>query len=96
MNPSGKLPYTVGKSLEDYGEGGQVLYKPNGVVPQQDFSEKLYIDYRHFDKVRSPLALKIHLSGTDTLPSLQYRYDTRLDSGSRIRHLLSLLSLLRL
>ncbi|RSL89962.1 hypothetical protein CEP52_014734 [Fusarium oligoseptatum] len=49
-SPSGKLPYTIGKTLADYGEGGQVLYLPNGVVPQQDFNEGLYIDYRHFDK----------------------------------------------
>ncbi|CAM1506175.1 Fc.00g058160.m01.CDS01 [Cosmosporella sp. VM-42] len=49
-NPSGKLPYTIGKSLEAYGEGGQVMYRPNGVVPQQEFKEGLYIDYRHFDK----------------------------------------------
>jgi len=50
VNPSGKLPYTVGKSLEDYGEGGKILYYANGVVPQQSFKEGLYIDYRHFDK----------------------------------------------
>lgn len=50
VNPSGKLPFTLGKSLKDYGEGGQVLYLPNGLVPQQNFSEGLYIDYRHFDK----------------------------------------------
>jgi beta-glucosidase len=49
-NPSGHLPFTIGKTLSDYGPGGQVLYLPNGVVPQQDFSEGLYIDYRHFDK----------------------------------------------
>lgn len=50
VNPSGKLPYTMGKSLEDYGPGGQILYYANGAIPQQDFSEGLYIDYRHFDK----------------------------------------------
>ena len=50
VDPSGRLPYTVGKSLSDYGPGGQILYYPNGVVPQQDFDERLYIDYRHFDK----------------------------------------------
>ena len=50
INPSGKLPYTIGKSLNDYGKGGQVMYIPNAVVPQQDFDEGLYIDYRHFDK----------------------------------------------
>ncbi|KAK4149789.1 glycoside hydrolase superfamily [Chaetomidium leptoderma] len=49
-NPSGHLPFTIGKSLADYGPGGQVLYLPNGLVPQQDFSEGLYIDYRYFDK----------------------------------------------
>jgi len=49
-NPSGHLPFTIGKSLADYGPGGKVLYLPNGVVPQQDFSEGLYIDYRYFDK----------------------------------------------
>lgn len=49
-NPSGHLPFTIGKSLADYGPGGQVLYLPNGVIPQQDFSEGLYIDYRYFDK----------------------------------------------
>ena len=50
VDASGRLPYTVGKSLADYGEGGQILYYPNGVVPQQDFKEGLYIDYRHFDR----------------------------------------------
>ncbi|KEY72847.1 hypothetical protein S7711_04428 [Stachybotrys chartarum IBT 7711] len=49
-SPSGKLPYTIGKSLQDYGPGGQIMYLPNGIVPQQDFDEGLYIDYRHFDK----------------------------------------------
>lgn len=51
VNPSGKLPYTVGKNLEDYGKEAEVLYYPNGVIPQQNFTEGLYIDYRHFDKV---------------------------------------------
>jgi beta-glucosidase len=50
VNPSGKLPYTIGKSLSDYGPGGQVLYLPNGVVPQQNFDEGIFVDYRHFDK----------------------------------------------
>lgn len=50
--PSGHLPYTIGKSLADYGAGGQVMYLPNSVVPQQQFSEGLYIDYRYFDKKR--------------------------------------------
>jgi beta-glucosidase len=50
VNPSGRLPYTIAKSEDDYGPDSYVLYYPNGVVPQQNFSEGLYIDYRHFDK----------------------------------------------
>lgn len=50
VDASGRLPYTVGKSLDDYGKGGQILYFPNAVIPQQNFDEGLYIDYRHFDK----------------------------------------------
>ncbi|KAL8745967.1 MAG: hypothetical protein Q9190_001964 [Brigantiaea leucoxantha] len=50
VDASGRLPYTVGKSLDDYGPGGKILYYPNGVVPQQDFKERVYMDYRHFDK----------------------------------------------
>ncbi|MBE3048095.1 glycoside hydrolase family 3 protein, partial [Candidatus Bathyarchaeota archaeon] len=50
VNPSGKLPYTMGKRLEDYGAGGQVMYHPNRPVPQQDFEEGVFVDYRHFDR----------------------------------------------
>ncbi|KAL9120170.1 MAG: hypothetical protein Q9187_003278, partial [Circinaria calcarea] len=39
VDASGRLPYTVGKSLDDYGEGGKILYYPNAVIPQQDFKE---------------------------------------------------------
>lgn len=52
VDASGRLPYTVGKSLEDYGPGGQILYKPSVphlTTPQQDFTEGLLIDYRYFD-----------------------------------------------
>ncbi|KAI9737896.1 MAG: hypothetical protein M1834_009266 [Cirrosporium novae-zelandiae] len=50
VDASGRLPYTIGKRLEDYGPGANILYYPNAVVPQQDFEEGLYIDYRYFDK----------------------------------------------
>jgi beta-glucosidase len=51
-NPSGKLPYTVAKSAEDY---GSVLHPTQpegqyGLFPQSDFAEGVYIDYRAFDK----------------------------------------------
>lgn len=50
INPSGRLPYTIAKREEDYGPESKILYTPNGVVPQQNFSEGLYFDYRYFDK----------------------------------------------
>ena len=50
VDASGRLPYTVGKSLADYGPGAPVLYYPNSLIPQADFNEGLFIDYRHFDK----------------------------------------------
>lgn len=50
VNPSGHLPFTIGQSLEDYGPGAKIMYLPNAVIPQQDFKEGLYIDYRYFDK----------------------------------------------
>ncbi|KAL5339777.1 putative beta-glucosidase E [Aspergillus crustosus] len=50
VDASGRLPYTVGKSAEDYGPGAQVLYESNAPVPQVDFSDSLYIDHRYFDK----------------------------------------------
>jgi hypothetical protein len=49
-NPSGRLPYTIGKSLNDYGPGAQVMYTPNHPIPQQDFEEGIYVDYKYFDK----------------------------------------------
>src|SRR5271154_1202840 len=50
VDASGRLPYTVGKSLEDYGPSAPILYYPNGIIPQANFDEGLYIDYRYFDK----------------------------------------------
>ncbi|KAL1729782.1 glycoside hydrolase family 3 protein [Schizophyllum commune] len=47
-NPSGRLPYTIAKSPEDY--PASVLYlSPTGPFPDIPYSEGLFIDYRHFD-----------------------------------------------
>ncbi|KAI4528690.1 glycoside hydrolase family 3 protein [Schizophyllum commune Loenen D] len=47
-NPSGRLPYTIAKSPEDY--PASVLYlSPTGPFPDIPYSERLFIDYRHFD-----------------------------------------------
>ncbi|EPE05491.1 glycoside hydrolase family 3 protein [Ophiostoma piceae UAMH 11346] len=50
-NPSGKLPYTVAKDATDYGgmldpAEAMGIYK---YFPQADFTEGVFIDYRHFD-----------------------------------------------
>ncbi|KAJ0275857.1 glycoside hydrolase 3 [Colletotrichum noveboracense] len=42
-NPNGKLPYTIGKAAGDYGTAVSRGSEDN-------FSEGLYIDYRHFDQ----------------------------------------------
>ncbi|KAF4511498.1 hypothetical protein G6O67_003289 [Ophiocordyceps sinensis] len=47
----GRCPFTWGPTAESY--GAEVLYEPNNGngAPQQDFTEGVFIDYRHFDKV---------------------------------------------
>ena len=45
---SGRLPYTIGKSVTDY--AAQVTYTGSGIVPIP-YNEGLFIDYRHFDQV---------------------------------------------
>ncbi|PNP50339.1 hypothetical protein FNYG_15968 [Fusarium nygamai] len=53
VNPSGKLPYTVAKNESDYGhlldpdvpKGSYINF------PQSNFTEGVYVDYRHFDKL---------------------------------------------
>ncbi|PSR92353.1 family 3 glycoside hydrolase [Coniella lustricola] len=54
VSPSGKLPYTLAKNESDYGVGGR-LYQPctptsrEDRFPQCEYTEGVYIDYRHFD-----------------------------------------------
>ncbi|KAI9652890.1 MAG: hypothetical protein M1831_006319 [Alyxoria varia] len=52
VNPSGHLPYTIAKSPKDYGPSEDIIFYPNGVVPQQNFTEGLLVDYRWFDAMR--------------------------------------------
>ncbi|MCJ1356385.1 MAG: hypothetical protein MMC33_006380 [Icmadophila ericetorum] len=53
VNPAARLPFTIGKTRQDYGV--DLLYVPNNgynnsAAPQQDFTEGIFIDYRHFDQ----------------------------------------------
>lgn len=49
VDASGRLPYTIGRSIEDYGPGAQVLYETDDPNPQVSLDQGLYIDYRYFD-----------------------------------------------
>lgn len=50
-NPSGKLPYTVARNESDYAVlGPDVPEKGNFArFPQSNFTEGVFVDYRHFD-----------------------------------------------
>lgn len=50
VTPCGHLPYTIGKSLADYGPQAEIMWEPNWEVPQQDFTEGIFVDYKWFDK----------------------------------------------
>ena len=52
INPSGHLPFTIAKDVEDYGPSSEVVHYPNAVVPQQNFTEGLLVDYRWFDAMK--------------------------------------------
>lgn len=47
VNPGAKLPFTLAAAREDYGT--DILYTPNAGIPQVDFKEGVFIDYRGFD-----------------------------------------------
>ncbi|KAF8167900.1 beta-glucosidase [Crassisporium funariophilum] len=47
-NPSGRLPYTIGKSASDY--SAQVIYSSSSAILQIPYNDGLFVDYRHFDQ----------------------------------------------
>ena len=48
VNPGGKLPFTIAANRSDY--GSDLLYVPNAEIPQIQFTEGNFIDYRAFDR----------------------------------------------
>ncbi|KAG9516691.1 putative beta-glucosidase, partial [Aureobasidium melanogenum] len=50
VNPSGKLPFTLGKTRESYGTDVLYEYNNGGAAPQTQFEEGVFIDYRGFDR----------------------------------------------
>lgn len=49
VSPSGKLPYTLARNESDYPVLGPDV-SPGSLSPQSNFSEGVYLDYRHFDR----------------------------------------------
>ena len=51
VNPAGRTPFTWGPTEESYGT--KLLAEPNNGkdAPQDDFTEGVFIDYRHFDRI---------------------------------------------
>ncbi|KAK9446615.1 glycosyl hydrolase family 3 N terminal domain-containing protein [Limtongia smithiae] len=47
-SPSGKLPFTVAKNTTDY--PASVAYTMSSTSPQINYTEGIFIDYKHFDK----------------------------------------------
>ncbi|PKY03073.1 beta-glucosidase-related glycosidase [Aspergillus campestris IBT 28561] len=48
-SPSGHMPYTIPRSEDNYPESVSLIQQPFGQI-QDDYTERLYIDYRHFMK----------------------------------------------
>ncbi|KAI5813223.1 beta-glucosidase [Pyronema omphalodes] len=48
VSPSGHLPYTMGKRLEDWGASVQLITTGTGRI-DQEYKEKLNVDYKWFD-----------------------------------------------
>lgn len=48
VNPGAKLPFTMGADRKQWGT--DLLYTPNYDVPQVNFEEGVFIDYRSFDR----------------------------------------------
>lgn len=48
VNPGAKLPFTMADTRADYGT--DILYTPNQLIPQSNFEEGIFIDYRAFDR----------------------------------------------
>ncbi|UNI15803.1 Beta-glucosidase [Purpureocillium takamizusanense] len=52
LSPSGKLPYTVARNQSGYGHNLNPDWSEGALenFPQSDFTEGVFLDYKHFDK----------------------------------------------
>ncbi|KAJ3058373.1 hypothetical protein HDU99_006834, partial [Rhizoclosmatium hyalinum] len=99
INPSGRLPFTVLKDRSEY--AADVLYTSFVHTPQIDYSEGLFIDYRHADKMNITPVIpfghglsytEFEYSGIQTSTTSQSKYSDILvslrvkNTGSRSGH----------
>jgi beta-glucosidase len=49
VNPSGHLPFTIGKNVEDYDQNAY-YNETRSLYPSTNFTEGVFIDYKWFDK----------------------------------------------
>lgn len=52
VNPSGRLPYTIGKQIQDYAAAVDYTTTTGNQILAIPYTEGTFIDYRHFDQVR--------------------------------------------
>ncbi|KLO13958.1 glycoside hydrolase family 3 protein [Schizopora paradoxa] len=50
VNPSGRLPYTIGKSINDYSAVVDYTTTTGSQILSIPYTEGIFIDYRHFDQ----------------------------------------------
>jgi len=62
-NPSGRLPYTIAKRLDDYPAQIALVGGPLDVI-NVTYNEGLFIDYRHFDAVSPSVPFRMLLDFT--------------------------------
>jgi hypothetical protein len=56
VNPSGRLPYTIGKDIKDF--AAEIIYEDyTDSILQIPYDESIFVDYRHFDQVFSLVLL---------------------------------------
>ncbi|GAA5879255.1 hypothetical protein JCM16303_003139 [Sporobolomyces ruberrimus] len=49
VNPSGHLPFTIGRNADDY-DSGAYYNETRALYPNTSFTEGVFIDYKYFDK----------------------------------------------
>ena len=84
VNPGGKLPFTMAKTHEDFGT--DVLYNTSLTTggPQTGFTEGVFIDYRHLDRVNKIPTYEFGYGLSYTSFAYSALQVTKLDAGAYV------------